>query len=70
MSDDSLDLQRLAGNKLKGGKRTNPQEMPEVRRKGAEENHKCRQCDFVSQTESLFNQHLNAAHVGNPTCPF
>ena len=30
----------------------------------------CPQCDFISQNESIFNEHITKAHAGQPTCPF
>jgi hypothetical protein len=30
----------------------------------------CPQCDFITQNEIFFNEHVGKAHVGTPTCPF
>ena len=71
---DSYNLQSLLTNKLKGGKRANPQEksdMPKLaKKKDKVELFKCPQCDFISQNEIFFNEHVLNAHAGQPTCPF
>ena len=65
-------LKTLVENKIKGGKRTSPQDQSEFR-KGCDNVRtlfKCPQCDFISQNEQRFNEHIVEAHVGQPTCPF
>ena len=31
---------------------------------------KCPQCDFISQNETYFNEHMTKVHSGQPICPF
>ena len=65
-------LKTLLTNKLKGGKRTSPQEKSEIK-KGTDKDtplFKCPQCDFISQNSIFFNEHVSNAHSGQPTCPF
>ena len=61
-------------NKKKGGKRTNPQEKLEQKKQTEKQIgsklYKCPQCDFVSQNENFFNQHMIKAHADQPNCPF
>ena len=72
--NDSLDLDSLRRNKMAGGKRTSPQETSDVRISGRKNTErkllKCPQCDFISQNESFFNEHISKAHSGQPNCPF
>ena len=72
--NDSLDLDSLRRNKLAGGKRTSPQEISDVRVSGRKNTErkilKCPQCDFISQNESFFNEHITSARSGHPNCPF
>ena len=67
-------VQNLIKNKLKGGKRTSPQVNPDVRREpkliDGRKLFKCPRCDFISQNETEFNEHIVKAHAGQPTCPF
>ena len=62
-----LDLQILVNNKKKGGKRTNPQENMECRGEVEPKRfpafYKCKQCDFISQNEFYFKEHISAAHM-------
>ena len=62
------DLHTLGKNKNLGGRRTNPQEGPEVNK--FPKVHTCPQCDYISQNEMNFNEHVTKAHSGQPTCPF
>ena len=61
------DLRKLLRNKQLGGKRTNPQMDSEIQKFPK---YNCLQCDFISQNEIMFNEHLTKAHAGQPTCPF
>ena len=71
--NESLDLDRLRKDKQKGGKRTSPQQNPELRKvqeKWEKQILKCPQCDFISQNETFFNEHMTKVHSGQPNCPF
>ena len=59
--DNLKDVQKLQQNKLKGFKRTTPQERSElVRRieKCERQIIKCPQCEFVTPSEMFFNEHM------------
>ena len=59
-----LDLTNLVRNKYNGGRRTSPQEKPQLFKKTAKEGKvlKCPQCDFLSQNEVYFNTHITEVH--------
>ena len=67
-------LNNLILNKKLGGKRISPQENPALRKKNEERKQskmfKCPQCDFLSQNETYFNEHVSKVHANQPTCPF
>ena len=65
----TADLSSMLKNKKLGGKRTSPQEEPAIRKEKVKM-FECPQCDFLSQNEVFFNEHIVKAHVGQPTCPF
>ena len=31
---------------------------------------KCNQCDFITQNQTLFREHMTRGHVNKPRCPF
>ena len=64
----TADIKNMIKNKELGGKRTSPQEVPEVKK--YPKVFTCPQCDFISQNEPTFNNHVTSAHAGQPTCPF
>ena len=68
----SGDLKKLMKNKKLGGKRSSPQENPEVKK--VSENprilKKCPQSDFISQNDVFFNEHMTKVHAGQPNCHF
>ena len=70
--DEINDIQKVQQNKLKGFKRTTPQEIPELIRR-LENCEKqiisCPQCDFVTPSEMFFNEHMTKIQTG-PNCPF
>ena len=71
--NESLDLDRLRINKQKGGKRTSPQALPEIGNSAQNSGKKllkCPQCDFMTQNETFFNEHMTNVHSGLPNCPF
>ena len=67
-------LKSLLTNKLKGGRRTNPKDKSEMKKVRDTKDIpllKCPQCDFLTQNETFFNEHVSKAHAGGqPTCPF
>ena len=66
-------LKNLVLNKQLGGRRTNPQEKSEVgKQKNTKQTQifKCPQCDFLSQNEIYFNEHISKVHSNQQTCPF
>ena len=67
-------LSRIVLNKKLGGKRNGPQEEATmVKQKIVQSQTKllrCPQCDFISQNETYFNEHITKAHANQPTCPF
>ena len=66
-------LKKLFKNKRMGGRRTSQQENPEVGKQREEKQPsmlKCPQCDFLSQNETYFNEHVSKVHAKQPTCPF
>ena len=71
--NDSLDLDRLRKDMRKGGRRTSPQEYPEIIQSGEKEQIRgiqCSKCDFVSLNEIILNEHMTKVHSGQPCCPF
>ena len=62
----SGDLKNLVKNKNLGGKRSSPQDNPEIRKVSQKprEMKKCPQCDFITQNEIFFNEHLTKVHAG------
>jgi uncharacterized C2H2 Zn-finger protein len=70
----SMELQSLVKNKIRGGRRTSPQDKPEMKKTSEKKEEakmfKCPQCDFISQNKVFFNEHVTKAHAGKPTCPF
>ena len=68
-----MDLQNLFKNKHLGGKRTSPQEQSDQRQQVKNKEikmFKCPQCDFITQNEIFFNDHMTKVHAGQPNCPF
>ena len=67
-------LKNLVLNKKLGGRRISPQEKPKDELHKVETKHvkihKCSQCDFISQNEKYFNEHVVKVHSNQPTCPF
>ena len=67
-------LNRIAINKKLGGRRSNPKEEPFVLNQKPDRRqtkmHRCPQCDFVTQNETHFNEHITTVHANQPTCPF
>ena len=61
------DLKSLVRNKEMGGRRTSPQENTQNKNKSI---LKCPQCDFMSQKQTVFNDHMTKVHAGKPNCPF
>ena len=61
-------LTRIVMNKKLGGKRSTPQEEAIVVKQTKV--LRCPQCDFISQNEAYFNEHVTKAHANQPTCPF
>ena len=55
----------LIKNKNLGGKRSSPQEQSELRKETIKEKtmRKCPQCEFVSQNETYFNEHMSTVHA-------
>ena len=71
-SYEMTELLSLQQNKQKGFQRTTPQASPElVRRieKCEEKILHCPQCDFITPSETFFNEHMKKIHTG-PNCPF
>ena len=71
-SEEVIEVQTLQSNKLKGFKRTSPQENPELIRRienCEKQVMNCPQCDFVTPSEIFFNEHMIKIHTG-PNCPF
>ena len=69
---EMTELLSLQQNKQKGFQRTAPQASPElVKRieKCEEKILHCPQCDFISPSETFFNEHMTKIHTG-PNCPF
>ena len=65
------DIQSLVQNKHRGSKRTSPVDKPDLRSNLKErKSYKCQHCDFISQYENVFNEHISKAHAGQPICPF
>ena len=60
-------LNELVMNKDLGGKRSSPQEESVVKHSKV---LRCPQCDFISQNENHFNEHISKVHASQPTCPF
>ena len=67
-------LNRIIMNKKLGGKRSSPQEESSVvKQKSVRKQtklQKCSQCDFMTQNEQYFNEHMSNVHANLPTCPF
>ena len=67
-------LTRIVLNKKLGGKRSSPQEEAVVVKQNIVQNQikllTCPQCDFISQNETFFNEHITNVHANHPTCPF
>ena len=67
-------LTRIVMNKIAGGKRNTPQEKATVVKPKIIQNQtkllRCPQCDFISQNETYFIEHITKVHVNQPTCPF
>ena len=61
------DLKSLVRNKEMGGRRTSPQENSQNKNKSI---LKCPQCDFMSQKQTVFNDHMTKVHAGKQNCPF
>ena len=66
-------LKNLILNKKLGGKRIYPQEKPALGKQSESRKQskifQCPQCDFLSQNETYFNEHVSKVHVNQPTCP-
>ena len=68
---DDESLESLIINKKLGGKRLSPQDNPiNIGEENIKKMLKCDQCDFMSQNQQYFNQHIESMHGKNPTCPF
>ena len=66
-------LKKLFKNKRMGGRRTSQQENPEAGKQREEKQPsmlKCPQCNFLSQNETYFNEHVSKVHANQPTCQF
>ena len=67
-------LTRIVMNKIAGGKRNTPQEKATVVKPKIIQNQtkllRCPQCDFISQNETYFIEHITKVHVNQLTCHF
>ena len=71
-SDEIIELERLQQNKEKGFSRITPQDMPEIIKRIVnceKQIIRCPQCEFVTPSETFFNEHMTLIHTG-PNCPF
>ena len=69
-----IDLNNLLKYKQSGGKRTTPQDKSEQIKSAVEKKDskmfKCNQCDFITQNQTFFREHMTRGHVDKPRCPF